>query len=590
MPLLQATGLAPAVATNNAEDFILNTVNAELLWKFDRQWNQPTPALGSGPVGTEWDIPYDNGGMNQRLIGPGRGAPPVYALRGDIGDNGFIGNNAFSQRSIIMSDEGTVGIWMRVLTGRYNTAGIDAWPKWGFSYTSSVNFSTQMIYIAISPEGDIRWQWSAGSTAFARWFWSGTTIRNYWMRNPGDTIPSGDIWVHIVITNRNDGVGPRLFLNGQPQAAPTFTVNNSFGGPPIQSDDWLAGIDAKQMGVDPSISNFRLKMQTQYGVFCDPFVSTTSLSDADALALYNSYNPDGPVAQYHEYVQAIRPDYWRTFGPRQTGASSFVSQRQWWAPNIANPPATGAGREEFMDEQFGGSTLQAFSLLENAPGWGHVAYRQHGIRTGPSFDPSTVNSALSPRFDDVNTNANGFNVGTLCIIFEMPLDNRTGGAEDQMIWEIVNGNQPTTQRMRVSCSNTQVILRVQLSSTNITTVALDRPSAVGTVNMLTYVQTGNPAAAIRTYWNGVLRDGSDIGTTLGGTNDGTEWIGDFTFFSWSFGYPYAMSFIGWQAGRLTRQMYDLWYTRQQLTSQEIADLYDVAVGNKQIATPPAPLN
>jgi hypothetical protein len=125
--------------------------------------------------------------------------------------------------------------------------------------------------------------------------------------------------------------------------------------------------------------------------------------------------------------------------------------------------------------------------------------------------------------------------------------------------------------------------RIQRSGGNQIAISLDYPFSEDTVVMWVLRQNGTQ---VDWFMNGVLRDGSDIGTTITGTATGSDWLHTLQAVNGDWRWAVGADGNNNNNRRFSKPIYDFWISRTVLTDAQIRDLWDLAAGNVASAAAP----
>lgn len=531
---------------NNYED-LLNDLGVDHFWRCDDTSSPLTDAVGN------WDISTDSDQVHYRITGPVRGEPRVFGFA--QGTNAVLSQAA----SITLSERplgsvGALGGWIGFNVAVSNT-------EEHILLSGVVNNNTGLQWkLALNAQGEIIMELTdAPTSAFrARWVWNSASISDQWKEAPGDTLVSGTKINFVVVTQRGDGSGALLSVNGAtPVAADSATYDGA-----ATADSWWSDFDSNM----PTITDYDIRLKTGGAWLSGMFLfDGTSLTDQNIADLYEATNVDGPITEYTEYVKACDPDMWKPPTNGLRGASTV--EPSWWEKNIGNMDAWASVGERTPALRFLGANQTDIPWPRaDLPG---TPYEIDAIPSDTSFNQITVISSdddFSSRWSAVND----FNVGTICATIEVP---PTGG-QNRTLLECADSDR--SHRIQIYFNDSFLVFFLQNGSGNTFTISLDRPFPVGAVMQVVYRQVG---FQVDTFVNGILRDGSDIGTTLAGTATGAEWFHTITANGL---WRVAM---GARVGSPSQDRYraaiwDCWTSRNVLSSAQIRDLWDITRGSK----------
>lgn len=504
--------------------------------------------------------------VHRRVIGAGRGTPRLYALAAapsaTMGFSQTWTGGALSNR--LTAATGVLGGFFGMSGARTDNTLIL------FEYRSGLAFAYGRMVVNLNIDGRLvlRIDPIGTSGAAAFWEWDQAAVKDAWKASPGDAQISGSKFPHVMFVQRGNGSGPQLILNGGSPIAPSTETLS--GG--ATSDSWWDTVDGIVTTNQASIS-FR---NSATGIRISGFFTFegTTPSTSDLQSIHTAANVSAPITDYCEYVFALAPDFWKppTNGEMSSSASLDDS---WWLNNYADFSSFADSNDQWMAERWFRADLAGTAWpISDLPGMGYTM--DAVTRSDGNYIQSS--NVSSPAFSDDWTAANGFDKGCIVAVIKVPSGSGTRAVFSA---RTVSGST----RMEFEFITNFMRWRLQRSGGNQISISLDIPTggiAVGDTIMVVYRQDGTQ---IDTFVNGVLRDGSDIGTTITGTASGSDWFHTLRLtnrWRWCIGADANNVFNR----QFNEPIHDFFITRTVLTNQQIADLWDITKGNKSAVAAP----
>lgn len=586
MPILQATAsVVPLSATNDVVN-VIGALNADHFWELNETGTGVF--VDSGATGG-WDFQYPTSGgdrypVMRGVVGAVRGNPKVTCFAAP--NTGAALRTADVQASRLSSEQGTVGLWMGFTTG---TGGaID--PSLTFNPHIQGRYqqgaSVRGVWrFGMLNDGSIYMRMNNNFTYITQWYWDDVNEVQAILKNsPTDSVISPFKMAFFCIVQRHDGNGPQLYINGQQvMSAPTTTFGGTnLAGQPSDDDSWWSDLDAAASGSTQTFYEFGRRARYQL-----LFISSTAYTSQQIADVYNSANTTGACTDLHEWINAWEPDFWKPPAIGTPGQTTAAGDWRsiWCEQNVAN-----ATNFDFVDLRWDYfSSWQPAGANISTVDWPGLSYNVGGVSSGSntvvnegSFWSGNGGTPSAQQWSSRWTAANGFDTGTLGMIFQIPV-NTFGRLVLRFEHSVAN------TFFQIRCDNpssNQFQIALQSGTGNNWIVNWDFPAPRGTTGFLVITQNGTPGAGVDVYWNGVLQSGGNISGTANGTFDGSEWFSDLTAAGqWRIRFPLPFSSFttDWSDGLI----YDLWIKRgTPLNSAQIVALYNLAVGTFPSLPPP----